>query len=159
MKKISMLMIFVIILCTILTGCSKATATQKSYKYFAEPNKIVFYNNGKETTFKKGSDSFNKILELTDKRFGEQVDFYSMVIDMKDLNPMNQNEMMLEFTYSENVETKYQLAQPFSKKYNKLLMPLNGKYTNCMFFDNGDVVSSGPIATLSAPDDLIKILK
>ena len=159
MKKLNMLMISFIILCVILTGCSKATNTQKSYKNFTQPNKIVFYNKGKKTTINKGSALFNNILEFTDKRFGEKIDFYLMAVEMKDLKQMEKDELMLEFLYSDIVETQYRIDPVISIKYKRLVMPLSGEYTNCMFFDWGSKMSSGPISTLSTPDDLIKILK
>lgn len=161
MKKIVRLaisIITIIILCIISIGCSKGTNNDESYKYFSVPDKIIFYNKGKTETIKKGSDLFHNVLALTDKRFDKKIDYYQLVMEMKSLKEMEKNEQVLEFVYSEMEETQYSSDPAYSRKYKKLIMPFTGRYTSCIFFDDGGDTSFGPIATLSTADDLIKVL-
>jgi len=180
MNKICRIMASTIMLCIVLTGCSKTkvannpknvvqglSATQltneitkdKTYKYFATPDKIIFYNHGKEKDIEKGSDLYNKILDLADKRFNNKIDFYKSATDIEGLNKMQQNELMLVFTYSDIKETQYQDYSNVGKKYKRLIMPLSGKVSNYLYFDDGGKYSSGPIGTLCPPDDLVNLLK
>lgn len=169
MKIILKLLIFCLILGTYLTcftGCSnnlpynnsKTNAT-KSYKYFIIPDYIVIYNNGKEKKITNKDPLLSKILDLTNDRFTNKIDYYKLVVEMSNLNKLEKQELVLEFVYYETKETIYDEKQNYSRKYKKLIMPLTGEYTNCIFFDTGSETSFGPISTLASPEQLIKILK
>jgi len=153
-------MFLFLIFCTIQTGCSKANVTEKNYKNFDIPNKIIFYDKGKKTTINKDNNLFTQVLELTDKRFDKEVEVYLSAIDKKDIAQMEEDELILEFVYSSIVETQYTIQQKsVITKYKRLIMPLSGKQNTYMWFDRGDGSASGPFYTLSVRDDLIKILK
>lgn len=180
MNKIYKIIISMMILCIVLTGCSNtkvennpkngvqvASVTQlsnentnsKTYKYFAIPDKIIFNNHGKEKVIENGSDLFNKILDLTDKRFSNNISFYKLVTEIEALNNMKQNELVLEFIYSDIKETEYEGYSNISRKYKRLIMPLTGKVSNYLYFDDGKKYCYGPIGTLSPSNDLVNILK
>jgi len=141
------------------TQLTNETAKDKTYKYFATPDKIIFYNHGIEKDIEKGSSLFNNILDLTDKRFNDRIGFYKSEIDVEGLNKMQQSELMLVFSYSDIKETTYLSQTNTIKKYKRLIMPLSGNTSNFLYFDDGGKYSSGPIGTLSPPDGLVNLLK
>ena len=164
MNKICKNIFFCAILCFCLTGCSPkiqdhSAPITKTYKYFEIPDVILVHNKGKDKKITNKDSLYNEILDLTNQRFSNKIDYYELAIEMNKLKNFEKNEIVLEFIYKDSKQTKYDENGTFSRKYKKLIMPLTGKYTNCVFFDTGDNSSYGPIATLSSPDSLIKILK
>jgi PBP1b-binding outer membrane lipoprotein LpoB len=141
------------------TSPSQTVTLDNKYKYFAVPDKIIYFNKGKIKEFTKEASLFVNILDLTNKRFGEKIDMYKLAIQIESLNKLEQTELVLEFVYSDIKEIEYNMNSDMHKKYKRLLMPLSGEYSNCIFFDDGTELSAGPIATLSSATDIIQILK
>jgi hypothetical protein len=60
------------------------------------PDSIIFYHNGMKKTFVRGTDEFNEIIMLNNKRDSGKLGALQLVVD---INGLLQNTDMLEYAY------------------------------------------------------------
>lgn len=121
-----------------------------SYRHFAVPDKIVINNNGTTKEIEKGSDLFIKLMKETDNRFRFNVKYYSMSVKTDEFSAQKQGTFLLEFVYDD-------LKKTDGRKYRRLIFPMKGELSTCVFYDDGSGRSSGPLSNLEPPDKVIKL--
>jgi hypothetical protein len=158
MEKFLVIMTFILTLCIIIMTC----LTTKTYKYFANPDKIIFYDHGKERDIRKGSIIYYRILSLTAKRFERDFEGLLSTTEITNVIQMQKDQLMLEFIYSDMKETRYSFqldpSAKFVERYNRIFMPLSGVEEKYFMFDRGEGMTSGTL-TIASPKDVVKLFK
>lgn len=67
-----------------------------------KPEKIIVYNEGVQKELDKNSEDFNKILELTNKRFKRNLSIGKDIVDDKSIEFARSRGVGIEFVYSRN---------------------------------------------------------
>ena len=168
------LIIFVIVL--LISGCNSPKTTVSgqsktqsegvgaitSYKMadlIAMPDEIIFHYKGTSTVINKDSDKYQNLVKMTKDRCGDNIDQYRSLITESEITNLKQNNDVIEFIYSNNIEIHLKVKSDIEFQYNfvytSLLFPLSGDKNNWMFFLP---IQNGPFGDLKSPDDLLKYL-
>lgn len=129
-----------------------AEVKSSNYKYFEIPNKIIINDHGNVKEIDISNELFIKILDATNNRFIKKPKHFALAISTAGLDKMGTKEVLVEFVYSKERKTD-------GRKYKRLFFPMSGEYNRCMFYDEGDVSSGGPVGNLTPPDELLELIK
>jgi hypothetical protein len=170
-KRLLRLMLIGIVLSSVLVGCKEnvsnnvptveqTTTNQKVTQDTSTipiPDKIIFYNKGKESVIDKKDSKYNEVVNLTKERIKGIQDVYKSFID---INGLKSKGSLLEFNYTAAQTFEYVTAQGKKEiiSYTKLYfdVDVNDRENILMAFEGGQGV--GPVGPLSSPDKLINIL-
>lgn len=131
------------------------------YKYFQRPDKILLINKGNiDKTIEKGTDLYNKILELTNKRFESRLYTLKSIMNSETFKVLENNGLVLEFIYNEPKHTEfYDQFLPAIKQYVRLIMPLSDSNDKDLYIDDGNGSELSPITNLLTAQELVDLLK
>jgi len=124
-------------LCFFLVACTQTdTINGKQIgkplgNVLSTPDKIIFYNKDNRKELDKTDENFNKIVDLTNKRFHNKMSTAQDIIQDDGSGVINRDGLGVEFIYFDEKEMsiKGDGFQPF--KYNKLYFQLTSeKYGN-----------------------------
>lgn len=128
-------------------------------KYFELPNKIIIYNEGEKTIIERDSESYNKIIYTTDKRFERGRCLIEEIIPEEMIEDIKNNKIAIEFIYTEEIQTNYIYeGLGWKKIYTKILFPL----PDCRaIFGDEEEYQAGPwyISIQPESDYLISIVE
>jgi hypothetical protein len=130
MRKISLILLFMILL---LTGCASTKTEGKDFTTtFGLPEHILIYNKGTETKLDKGSEKYNKIIEILNENLKKEKKLALIDSKTRELSDgLKQNEISLEFIYFELNSFPLDAKNENDKKpFMKLLWPLTGENTD-----------------------------
>lgn len=121
------------------------------------PDKIIFYNKGKEFVIENKEPKYNDVVNLSKERIKGIQGVYKSAINLNDLKSKGS---LLEFDYTAAQTFEYVRAQGKKEiiSYTKLYfnVDVNDRNNILMAFEGGQGV--GPVGPLSSPDKLINIL-
>jgi len=94
-------------------------------EYFEMPDKIILYNKGERITIKKNTESYNKIVYITNERFKTECGMAEEAISNEFVEDFKNNKFAIEFIYDKEIQTIYTCeGWHFEKNYTKILFPL-----------------------------------
>jgi len=106
------------------------TQDEKEYnitesKYFEMPEEIILYNKGKQVIVKKNTETYNKIVYITNERFKNECDMAEEVVPDEFVEDIKNNKFAIEFIYTKEIQTIYTCYEyRYEKNYTKILFPL-----------------------------------
>ncbi len=112
------------------TSNVKEDGDEKEYlitesEYFEMPDKIILYNKGKQIFVEKNTESYNKIVYLTNERFKTDCGMAEEAISDEFVEDIKDNKFAIEFIYIEEKQTIYICeGYHYKKNYTKILFPL-----------------------------------
>ena len=181
---LSFLFLILLVLALVLSGCTlpytnkvsekklveitkeptEETTNEEDYvitesKYFELPNKIIIYNEGEKTIIERDTESYNKIIYTTDKRFERGRCLIEEIIPEEMIEDIKNNKIAIEFIYTEEIQTNYTCEGfGWKKIYTKILFPL----PDCRaIFGDEEEYQAGPwyISIQPESDYLISIVE
>lgn len=94
-------------------------------EYFEMPDEIILYNKGEQIFVKKNTESYNKIIYITNERFKKDCGMLEEAIPDEFIEDIKNNKLAIEFIYTEEMQTVYTCeGYHFKKNYTKILFPL-----------------------------------
>ena len=165
---ISCLIIFILCGCNPRTMINKndnikeenTIVTEHAADLITIPDKIIFYHQGKETLIDKDNTKFQKIVSMAVDRANTVKDISKMAISESDIGTLRQQNDVLEFSYSKEVEVNWRPPNvttdfQYKFKYNSILFPLSGEWNKFMIFLP---IQNGPIGPMGPADEIQKYL-
>ena len=137
MKFKSTFLIVFLLFCISLIGCTQADKINgkqigKELKnVLPKPDNILIYSNGNTKELGKDSSEYKKVVQLTEKRFHDNLSTVKDIIDDSTMNGIRKDGLGIEFLYNNQQELsiKGDGFQPF--KYYKIYFQLTSqKYGN-----------------------------
>jgi len=93
-------------------------------KYFEMPDEIILYNKGAELTVKKNTETYNKIVYITNERFKKDCGMAEEALPDECIEEFK-NKLAIEFIYDKEIHTIYKCYDyRYEKNYAKILFPL-----------------------------------
>ncbi|MDD3819540.1 MAG: hypothetical protein PHG41_06900 [Actinomycetota bacterium] len=94
-------------------------------KYFEMPDEIILYNKGEQITVKKNTETYNKIVYITNERFKNDSEIAEEAISDEFIDDIKSNKFAIEFIYNKEIKTVYSCYEyRYEKNYTKILFPL-----------------------------------
>lgn len=125
MKRATSLLgiIFSLSLIVLMTGCNSSVE-----KIIPSPNKIVIYFDNKSKEIKPEDTSFEKIVDLTNKRIDvSEISTIKDGVNEEYVNELKQEKLSIEFIYEKEQEMSLKGTTFKAIKYYKLFFPLANK--------------------------------
>jgi len=91
------------------------------------PTKIIIYNEGGQKELDKTNDNFQKIINLTNKRFHKQLYVAQDIVDDNSISNFHKDGLGIEFLYSESHTFTGEIPFTYDKLYFQLT---SNKYGN-----------------------------
>lgn len=176
MKLRQSIVIFIVLFCISLVGCQQSDKVNSKEigksigTVLSRPDKIIIYNKEKSKELDNNDVKFDKIVELTNKRFHDKLSTALDVIDESNSTTIVRDGLGIEFIYSNEQELsiKGDGFTPF--KYNRLYFQLTSeKYGDSQgspvhTFIHGDTnhykgSSNGPLIYSKELVNLVKEIK
>ena len=148
----------------ILTGCGRAAPPKSQTSRWTPlnpPDKIIVYKNGKAIEVAKKSKDFDRIFNLSIKRFSRTLDTVQLAVLQGWETKLKREPLGLEFVYSDEQIFGYTTngVQPF--RYNRLFFPLDtnpNRSNGLMYYAYGNGELIGPHGGLQNSNELIDLL-
>ncbi len=94
-------------------------------EYFEMPEEIILYNKGEQLIVKKNTETYNKLVYITNERFKKDNDMLEEAIPDEYVEDIKNNKFAIEFIYSKEIQTIYTCYEfRYEKNYTKILFPL-----------------------------------
>lgn len=94
-------------------------------RYFGMPDEIILYNKGEQLIVKKNTETYNKIVYITNDRFKIEGELIEEAIPDEFVEDIKNNKFAIEFIYTKEIQTIYKCYESrYEKNYTKILFPL-----------------------------------
>lgn len=137
-----------------------STGTSDAEDLIKVPDKIVYYNKGKQTVIDKKNKKFDKIVKLVKARVTSANDIYKTAINSKDIEKQEKSNNVVEFIYTSKITMNWKYGKDnksdYKFVYNSIVFPLDGQYSKMAIFTP---TSAGPIGPLKDPKELLNYIK
>ncbi|MBK1812827.1 hypothetical protein JHL18_19585 [Clostridium sp. YIM B02505] len=136
------------------------TGTSDAEDLIKVPDKIVYYNKGKQTVIDKKNKKFDKIVKLVKARITSANDIYKTAISSRDIEKQEKSNNVVEFIYTNKITMNWKYGKDNKSDlklvYNTIVFPLDGQYSKMAIFTP---TSAGPIGPLKDPKELLNYIK
>lgn len=136
------------------------TGTSDAEDLIKVPDKIVYYNKGKQTVIDKKNKKFDKIVKLVKARVTSANDIYKTSISSRDIEKQEKSNNVVEFIYTSKITMNWKYGKDNKSDcklvYNSIVFPLDGQYSKMAIFTP---TSAGPIGPLKDAKELLNYIK
>ncbi|GKU23692.1 hypothetical protein [Clostridium folliculivorans] len=136
------------------------TGTSDAEDLIKVPDKIVYFNKGKQTVIDKKNKKFDKIVKLVRARVTSANDIYKTSMTSREIEKQEKSNNVVEFIYTSKVTMNWKYGKDNKSDcklvYNSIVFPLDGQYSKMAIFTP---TSAGPIGPLKDPKELLNYIK